>query len=422
MQTSENLPSTHSGELPALGGSLEPPTVLEDQIQRHRDHNHEHHRKWVAKRPVQLRHVVKVHAVDGPYEGWSEQDRGPGADLLYLVVLGYARSGEVHAQDILQQLAEALHSLGDPQRSVLHDMQVLLQLSVHLGGLATAYKAIEDIRQRLRSPLELDHFARQFVYAPRDARVAREDLGLYLVYVVLQARHHGSVAVNQPLDNRVEDRLRPPPEQLRFSLQAFPHRSQGRGLAPEHHHHKVLPHEDIDLAELHRLSLIEVASGLQDQKECALVVLELGAQRGLDRVLYGQRMQPELPGHGAELLLGGFVECDPSHPASLANALVRSLQRPRLLGPASVHVDNIVHDHGLIIRLSGRRLGPRNVGKRSGAELLFAFRDHASWAVRGGDSTGPVVATFSVSADADCDKGTMLRSTCGSHLAARRKS
>src|SRR5215212_11725925 len=172
MQTSENLPSTHSGELPALGGSLEPPTTLEDQIQRHRDHKHEHHRKGVAKRPVQLRHVVKVHAVDGPYERRSEQDRGPGADLLYLVVLGYARSGEVHAQDILQQLAEALNSLGDPQRVVLHEVQVLLQLGVHLRGLATAYKAIEDGRQRLRSPLELDHFAREFVYASRDARVA----------------------------------------------------------------------------------------------------------------------------------------------------------------------------------------------------------------------------------------------------------
>ena len=101
-----------------------PPTTLEDQIQRHRDHQHEHHRKWVAKRLVQLRHVVKVHAVDGPYEGWSEQDRGPGTDLLYLIVLGYARSGEVHAQDVLQQLAKALDPLDDPQRSVLHDVQV----------------------------------------------------------------------------------------------------------------------------------------------------------------------------------------------------------------------------------------------------------------------------------------------------------
>src|SRR5215212_7141359 len=172
MRSLQKAPSTHSGELTALGGYLEPPTPLEDQIQRHRDHHHEHHRKRVAKRPVQLQHVIKVHTVDGPYEGWCEQDRSPGADLLYLVVLGHARSGEVHAQDILQQLAEALNSLGDPQHSVLHEVQVLLQLGVHLRGLATAYKAIEDGRQRLRSPLELDHFAREFVYASRDARVA----------------------------------------------------------------------------------------------------------------------------------------------------------------------------------------------------------------------------------------------------------
>src|SRR5215208_556044 len=172
VRTSQNLLSTQSGELPTLGGYLEPPTALEDQIQRHRDHQHEHHRKWVAKHPVQLRHFVKVHAVDGPYEGWSEQDRGPGADLLYLIVLSYARSGEVHAQDILQQLAKALDPLDDPQRSVLHYVQVLLQLGVHLVALGTSNNAIEDGRQRLRSPLELDHFARQFVYAPRDACVA----------------------------------------------------------------------------------------------------------------------------------------------------------------------------------------------------------------------------------------------------------
>src|SRR5215213_6730787 len=120
MQTSENLPSTHSGELPALGGLLEPPTALEDQIQRHRDHKHEHQRKRVAKRPVQLRHVVKVHAVDGAYEGWSEQDRRPSADLLYLVVLADGRLGEgldllvllqsdereVDAQDVLEEVLE----------------------------------------------------------------------------------------------------------------------------------------------------------------------------------------------------------------------------------------------------------------------------------------------------------------------------
>src|SRR5215211_3281116 len=120
-------------------------------------------------------------------------------------------------------------------------------------------------------------------------------------------------------------------------------------------------------------------------------------------------MQPELPGHGAELLLGGLVECDPSHPASLANGLVRFLQRPRLLGPVSVHVDDVVHDHGLIIRLSGRRLGRRDVGKRSGAESLFAFRNHASWAVCSGDTTGPVVATDPASVYADCDNGAVLQ-------------
>jgi hypothetical protein len=128
----------------------------------------------------------------------------------------------------------------------------------------------------------------------------------------------------------------------------------------------VLPHEGVDLTELHRVTLIEVASGLQSQKKGAVVALQLSTQGGLAGVLYGQRMQPELSDHGGELFFSGLVESNPSHPTPLAHGFVCLLQRPRLLGPASVHIDGVVHDHGHIIRLSRRGKEPRKCWKENG--------------------------------------------------------
>ncbi len=71
---------------------------------------------------------------------WPAGEYTPGTDLLHLVVLGYARlgkglylfvlrepyEGEVHVQDVVQQLTEAVHLLDDPQRVVLNVAQVPL--------------------------------------------------------------------------------------------------------------------------------------------------------------------------------------------------------------------------------------------------------------------------------------------------------
>ena len=93
-------------------------------------------------------------------------------------------------------------------------------------------------------------------------------------------------------------------------------------------------------------------------------------------------MQPELSDYGGELFFSGLVESNPSHPTPLAHGFVCLLQRLRLLGPASVHIDGVVHDHGHIIRLSGRGKDPRNVGKRRGADLLLNFLELSQGEVR----------------------------------------
>jgi hypothetical protein len=120
-----------------------------------------------------------------------------------------------------------------------------------------------------------------------------------------------------------------------------------------HRHHEVLSDEDVDLAELDGLGLVHVAGGAQDDEERSVVALDLGPLVRLDGVLDGQRVQPELRGHGGELLLGGRVQPDPRQPALPANRLVRFVEGGRLGGPAPVHVDGVVHDHGPIIRRRG---------------------------------------------------------------------
>src|SRR5215213_710395 len=124
--TSENTYATPSGKYCARS-LLEPATVLEDQVQRSRDKHHQPQRERVAQDPVQLRHVIEVHPVDRTDERRGEQDRRPGADLLYLVVLpdGRLREGldllvllqphqrEVDAQDVLEEILVASDPLVD---------------------------------------------------------------------------------------------------------------------------------------------------------------------------------------------------------------------------------------------------------------------------------------------------------------------
>src|SRR5215211_6409852 len=138
--------------------------------------------------------MVEVHPVDGAHQRWGEECRRPGADPLHLVVLGYAhfREGldllvlgeayqrQVHAEDVLQQLPEARHPLLYSYGVVLHIAQVPLQLGVHTRVPKARAQASDDRSQGTGGPLELDHLTRELVDAPTNARVSREDLGLYL--------------------------------------------------------------------------------------------------------------------------------------------------------------------------------------------------------------------------------------------------
>src|SRR6266545_2231434 len=87
---------------------LEPPTALKHNIERRAHGHHEREGERVAVVPMQLRHMVKIHAVDGADERGSEQDGRPCGNLLDLLVLG------LHLLDIVLQA-------GDDRRVTVDD-------------------------------------------------------------------------------------------------------------------------------------------------------------------------------------------------------------------------------------------------------------------------------------------------------------
>ena len=73
--------------------------------------------------------------------------------------------------------------------------------------------------------------------------------------------------------------------------------------------------EDVHLAELDGLGLVDVAGRAQDAEQRVAVALELGALVGVDRVLDGELVEVELARDLGELLVRRAVEPDPGDPA-----------------------------------------------------------------------------------------------------------
>ena len=81
--------------------------------------------------------------------------------------------------------------------------------------------------------------------------------------------------------------------------------------------HEVRADEDVDLAELDLLDVVEVGGGAQHDEQRVAVALELGPLVGDDRVLDRELVQAELLGDRQELRLGRPEQPDPGHRAGL---------------------------------------------------------------------------------------------------------
>src|ERR671910_541712 len=130
-----------------------------------------------------------------------------------------------------------------------------LYLRIYAYGL-DPHQVRQHPVQRFRRSLELDHLARELVDPARHAGIAPEDLGLYLLDVVLETVDHGSVVVYDPVHYGVQDRLWSTAQLLGVGLQSLAYSAQVRRLSVAHAHHEVFSHKEVDFAELDPLLLV----------------------------------------------------------------------------------------------------------------------------------------------------------------------
>ena len=72
---------------------LEPAAAPEDDVEHDSEGSHREDGERVTQFPAELRHVLEVHAVDGAYQGWREEDGGPGGDAFDVIVLALSDTG-----------------------------------------------------------------------------------------------------------------------------------------------------------------------------------------------------------------------------------------------------------------------------------------------------------------------------------------
>src|ERR687898_1175110 len=103
-------------------------------------------------------------------------------------------------------------------------------LRVDVYGLVPHHIS-KQTAERFRRPLELDHLARELVDPARHAGITSEDLGLYLLDIVLEAVDYGSVVVNDTVHYGVQDRLGSTTQVLGVRLQLLANSAQVRCLS-----------------------------------------------------------------------------------------------------------------------------------------------------------------------------------------------
>ena len=126
----------------------------------------------------------------------------------------------------------------------------------------------------------------------------------------------GRVVVDHAIHDRVQDRHAAAPQQVRPGLQLA--RTSPRSGASLWRTVITKPRagEDVHLAELDGLRLVDVAGRAQHAEQRVAVALELGPLMCVDRVLDRELVQGELARDLGELLAARAVEPDPRDAAA----------------------------------------------------------------------------------------------------------
>jgi hypothetical protein len=104
--------------------------------------------------------------------------------------------------------------------------------------------------------------------------------------------------------------------------------------------HAVRPGEDVHLAELDALLVIDVPR--RDRERGLPILLALGPLVRDDGVFDRERMQAELPRHRADLGCVRPVQADPRHPVPVPQQFVGLLQAARVRRALPVDVNRVI--------------------------------------------------------------------------------
>src|SRR5690606_20425365 len=135
-------------------------------------------------------------------------------------------------------------------------------------------------------------------------------------------------------------------QQLRLVLQPPAHGRERGALPVPHGHHEPVAEKDHDLPRGDRVALRLVGDRFQHDEQRVVVDLQLGPLMGLEGVLHGQRVQPELARDQVELVRIRLVQPDPDEAARRPRLVQRVGEVPGRLRPPPLAIHRTVDDHG----------------------------------------------------------------------------
>ena len=159
--------------------------------------------------------------------------------------------------------------------------------------------------------------------------------------------------------------------------------------AVAHDDDEALAGEDVHLAELDLLGLVDVARRVEHEEVAVLVVLELRPLVGLHRVLDGELGEVEALGDVEQLVGVGVVQAEPDEAVVLA-AFGSLVDREwRVVLSTAVLVVGAVDEHGVGIRSPGAARRPGARGPRgAGPPARAARRARMASSGTGGTAAG----------------------------------
>ena len=237
-----------------------------------------------------------------------------------------------HPDDVVGDVAEERrrllgHERHRAGREPLHRLAQRVDRAAHLGELA-----LEDV-----DPLGVLGAVGENTDASTSSTSSSSEVG------------HLLVVVDDLVADRVDDRRRAVAEHGGLLLEVEPGVVQLGALAVPDADDEVAAHEQVDLAGLDGVVLVDVPERLEDQEQPVVVALELGPLVGLEGVLDGQRVQARTPRRRASSS-SSAGSCRPTQtkspsPVASSRTACRSSLAQSTAHADAVAVERAVDDH-----------------------------------------------------------------------------